>query len=109
MLTYDNARRCYGIICESALSSLRDDLFRKGVEYARVRAEWQLSSREERIELDQRRTLTHNTFIDACNILSRNMAKEGEDNSWRAELGDDRKIIGDFAFFLHCFLGLAAR
>jgi len=109
MLTHDAARRCYGIICESALSSLRDDLLRKGVEYARIRAEWQLSTREQRIEMDQRRKLAHNSFIDACNILSRNMAKSGEDNSWRANLGADRKVIGDFACFIHCFLGLAGR
>lgn len=63
-----------------------------------------LSSREQRIEMDQRRRLAHNTFIDACN-----MGAEGEDNSWRADLGDDRKIIGDFACFVHCFLGIEAR
>lgn len=109
MLPYGTAKHCYEIICKSALASLRDELFRKGVEYARMRAQWQISTREQRDEMDQRRRLAHNAFIDACNILSRNMAKENEDNSWRAELGDDRKIIGDFACYIHCFLGLAAR
>lgn len=109
MLTYDRAKQCYEIICESALASLRDELFRKGVEYARIRTLWQLSTREQRSEIDQRRRLAHNAFIDACNILSRNMGAEGEDNTWLADLGDDRKMIGDFACFIHCFLGLTAR
>jgi len=59
--------------------------------------------------MDQRRTLAHNAFIDACNIMSRNMGKNDEDNSWRAALGEDRKVIGDFACYIHCFLGLEAR
>lgn len=109
MLNYNQARDCYELICKSGLYSLRNDLFRKGVEYASIRAQWQLSTREQQTEMDQRRRLAHNAFIDACNILSRNMAKEGEDNLWRANLGEDRKIIGDFACFIHCFLCLAAR
>jgi hypothetical protein len=59
--------------------------------------------------MDQRRTLAHNAFIDSVNIMSRNMDKENEDNLWRAVLGDDRKIIGDFACYVHMFLGLEAR
>jgi hypothetical protein len=43
------------------------------------------------------------------NIISRNRAMEDEDNSWRAALGDDRKIIGDSACYIHCFLGIGAR
>jgi hypothetical protein len=109
MLNYEEAGHCYELICASGLHALRNDLFRKGIEYARIRTQWHIATREQRLEMDQRRTLAHNAFIDSCNILSRNMAKADEDNSWRAELGDDRKVIGDFACFIHCFLGLAAR
>ena len=59
--------------------------------------------------MERRRTAAHDRLIDACNILSRQMAKEGEDNSWRADLGEDRRRIGDFACMLHCLLGLRAR
>lgn len=113
MLKYDTAKACYETIRDADLPTKllppRRDFYNKAVDYARIRAQWQLTSREQRIEMDQRRRLAHNAFIDACNILSRNMAKEDEDNSWRAELGDDRKIIGDFACYIHCFLGIEAR
>ncbi len=53
--------------------------------------------------------IAHNTLIDNCNILSRNMAKKSGDVSWREVLGDDRREIGDFACYLHCILGLSAK
>jgi hypothetical protein len=37
------------------------------------------------------------------------MAKAGLDNEWRRLLGDDRKVIGDFACFLVAHLGVLAR
>jgi tetratricopeptide (TPR) repeat protein len=46
---------------------------------------------------------------DACNILSRAMNERGKDISWRAQLGQDRREIGDFACYIHCILGLSAR
>jgi hypothetical protein len=97
------------MIAESQQAALRKELLVKALEYARIRAQWILMSLEQRKEMDQRRTLAHNAFIDACNIMSRNMGNNDEDNSWRAELGDDRKIIGDFACYIHCFLGIEAR
>jgi hypothetical protein len=109
MLSYEQARQCYALIKQSSLMSLRLQLFRDASNYARIRATYLLSSYEERIEMDQRRTLAHNAFIDSVNIMSRNMDKENEDNLWRAVLGDDRKIIGDFACYVHMFLGLEAR
>jgi len=109
MLTYDKAIHCYRMILESERTALRREMFSKALEYARIRAQWLVSSLEQRKEMDQRRTLAHNAFIDACNIMSRNMGKNDEDNSWRAELGDDRKVIGDFACYIHCFLGIEAR
>lgn len=113
MLPYEKAKFCYESIREAELSSrlkpLQRDLYMKALSYARIRAEWAVSSREQRLEMDQLRRLAHNSFIDALNILSRNFAAAGEDNSWRAELGDDRKVIGDFACYLHCFKGIEAR
>jgi len=49
---------------------------------------------------DKSRTIAHDIFIDCCNIFSRNMAKNGEDVSWRNKLGDNRQTIGDFACFV---------
>ncbi|TLM65375.1 MAG: hypothetical protein FDZ69_10200 [Deltaproteobacteria bacterium] len=109
MLAHQVARECYDAIRESTLTALRRDLLRRACDYARIRAEWPLLSREERLARDQRRTLAHNAFIDSVNIMGRNMAKEDEDNSWRESLGDDRKLIGDLACYVHLFLGLEAR
>jgi hypothetical protein len=45
----------------------------------------------------------------SCNILSREQAKIGEDNSWRVAIGTDRKLIGDWACYLSCFIGIQNR
>ena len=90
-------------------ASLRRDLIRAAVHYAHHRAEWYLAGPEERTDMNQARTAAHNAFIDACNILSRQMAKSGESTDWRGMLGTDRREIGDFACFVALFVGLAAR
>ena len=90
-------------------TELRDDLYRHCVRYARLRTDWARASVEERREMDERRQLAHTALIDACNILSRAMHRAGEEITWRAAMGDDRRRIGDFACYLHAFLGLRAR
>lgn len=99
----------YEDIQKSRLTSLRDQLVESAICYARIRVDWFQADGAGRREMDNRRTRAHNALIDACNILSRNMAKQGEDISWREQLGADRKVIGDFACFLHCLLGVRAR
>lgn len=102
-------REMYREIQATRWKSLADDLVKAAVRYARIRTDWALASVDQRREMDDERSRAHTAFIDCCNILSRNMAKVGEDNSWRAKLGEDRKDIGDFACHLHCLLGLLAR
>ena len=108
-MDFDMAQKVYRQIETTKLVQLKEDLIRLAVRYARVRTDWLLADTEKRREMDKHRTSIHEAFIDACNILSRNMAKEGEDVSWKASLGDDRKGVGDFACYLHCILGLLAR
>ncbi len=91
------------------LSELQHDFLRAAVRYANLRAQWYLEDFESRREMEDERTRAHNALIDSCNILSRNMANEGLDISWRTKLGDDRKTIGDFACYIHAYLGLLAR
>ena len=85
-----------------------NDLVLSAVEYARIRTDWYLSDKERRIEINERRTAAHNTLIDNCNILSREMAKNGGNISWRDTLGEERVDIGDFACYLHSILGVKA-
>ena len=96
-------------IGNTSLVELRDELFRYAIDYTSERAKWRLTSLEERRERDEHRSRVHTCFIDSCNILSRAQVKIGEDNKWRAELGSDRKEIGDLACWVVLFLALDAR
>jgi len=46
---------------------------------------------------------------DSLNILSRNVAARGRDNRWRRTIGDERKLIGDFACAWAALLGIEGR
>jgi hypothetical protein len=104
----DTAYGLYRQIEATKLARFKNELLTMAVRYARLRTDWQLADLQSRREIDRHRTAVHDALIDACNILSRNMTESGEDSSWRASL-NDRKEIGDFACYVHCFLGLAAR
>jgi len=103
------AQKALVVINDSSHSTLRKALFETAIRYAHIRAEWALMSTEQQKEADASRTRAHNAFIDSCNILSRNMNKAGESVAWRASLGDDRRVIGDFACYLHCLLSIKSR
>ena len=108
-MDYNTATRLYHEIMPTSLPELRQGLLNAAVAYARLRTDWRLASADERRDLDQPRRLAHNALISACDILSRNMAQRGEPTQWRATLGHDREVIGDFACYLHCLLGIQAR
>ncbi len=108
-MDYSTAAECWEQIEDSKLAELRLALVRAAIHYSAQRVQWRLVRPENRIAMSPARTAAHNTFIDACNILSRNMLKSGEANNWRNTLGTDRKDIGDFACYVVLFLGLAAR
>jgi len=93
----------------SSLRKLKLDLYNSAVIYHQYRTDWYFANDEERILMDAPRRIAHIVFIDCCNILSRNMLKNGEDASWRTELSNDRKIIGDFACFISFSIGVMAR
>ncbi len=93
----------------SILQGLSDKLIHSAIRYARIRVDWMLLPLEQRIELAEERTIAHNAFISSCDILARNMVKQGEEISWRKQIGSDRKEIGDFACWIHLIMGLKAR
>jgi hypothetical protein len=94
---------------DPALEQAARSLVQAAVRYARIRADWQMATLEERKGMDGSRTAAHNALIDACNIVSRKAVKKGRTAAWRGLLGQDRKEIGDFACHLHCLLGILAR
>jgi hypothetical protein len=93
----------------TTLVDLKADLMNLAVRYARIRVDWLAADAEKQSEVGEDRARAHDAFIAACDILGRNMQKQGEDASWRHDLGNDRKRTGDFACYLHCILGLSAR
>jgi len=109
MIDLDNSKSMLESIENSGFDDLRSDLYEAAFRYVGKRIEWHMTDLDSRSQLDKSRSVSHDAFIDCCNILSRNMAKVGEDNSWREMLGSDRKVIGDFACYLVCLLGIKAR
>lgn len=108
-LDHTTAQQAYHLISQSRLTELRTALLKAAVRYAAIRAEWHFMSLPERATADPGRTIAHNRFIDSCNILSREQAKIGEDNSWREMIGMDRKMVGDFACWVSCWVGIENR
>lgn len=108
-MTESIARSLYEQISTTKHVMLRRDLEIAAITYAHWRAQWALAANDERREMEAARTAAHNVFIDSCSILSRAMARSGEDSSWHSTLGDDRKLVGDFACYLHCLVAIAAR
>jgi hypothetical protein len=86
-----------------------NDLLKGAAEYTKVRNDWELMSREERMETDKSRTMTHDGFITSLNLISKIAEKEGQDISWRMELGEERKRLGDFACFVSYITGISNR
>ena len=92
------------------IKELWDELIENSLEYATIRSKWlTLPTSEERFEKDQARTMKHNLVIISFNVLSRYLEKIGKDTSWRSQLGEDRKRIGDFVCYIAYILGLNAR
>jgi len=98
---YERMRSCKN-------EDLKDLFFSTAIRYARLRVDWLQSEGDERLRLEESRTLAHNALISSLDSLSRFMGNKGQDISWRELLGSDRRIIGDFACFLHCIMGIAA-
>jgi len=107
-MTYELASQIHESI-EATGNELRFDLYRAAVRYSVLRCEWHLACPDTRREMEGRRTAAHNAFIDALNILTRNLIRVGGDVSWHKSISDDRKAIGDFAVFLTARFGLLAR
>lgn len=88
---------------------LYKDFLDGAFKYASIRSLWLTMSKDEKMERDKERTFKHDSIINRVNILARYLEKMGNDIFWRAELGDSRKRIGDFACYIALFYGLEAR
>ncbi|HHT65279.1 MAG TPA: hypothetical protein GX017_04220 [Clostridiales bacterium] len=114
-MEYSKAVLIYNAITKTPIKNepdyleLLEDFKNYAIKYAEMRVDWYMADIQKRIEIDKRRTSLHNALIANVNSLARYMESRGQDISWRTEMGDDRKEIGDFACYYHCFMGIAAR
>ncbi len=108
-MNYDQANEIFKTTSSTRCQAQWRDMIDKALVYARVRVDWLRANTESQAAMGARRTALHNAFITSCNTLALAMTATGEDASWRKQLGKDRKIIGDFACFVHCILGQMAR
>lgn len=113
MISFEEAMELYEKIVEA--SPEKDDDFEEVwnqaiscmTTYAHLRAQWKITPKEERN--NDNRTVLHDSVIHSLNQLSIYMGYKHLDNSWRVQLGDQRKRIGDFACYVSLIYGLFAR
>lgn len=108
-MNYNQSQKAIQEILKLNNERLLKQYVTKALRYVTLRVNWYLGDQEQRTEMDEERTRAHNVFIDFCNIISREMHKQGLDNSWRKNLGENRKVIGDFACCLIAEIGIKAR
>jgi len=115
-LTTEDAARIYAAMAESIRKctledkmDFWDDCMKSAADYTKIRNDWEFMSRAEKMDADSGRTVRHDGFITSLNVLSRVAEKEGVDNSWRKELGDNRKRLGDFACYISYITGISNR
>ena len=95
-LPFEDAARIFATIKKQIendedMTDLYHDLLSRSIEYAAVRAEWQMMTTEEKGAIDKRRSEIHNAVIREFDILARNLGRLGHDTSWRDELGNLEK------------------
>lgn len=79
-----------------------ESMVRSAHSYTYYRKNWNRFSIETLGRCNKERTINHDSFIEAINSLSRLIEEESISGlvPWRVALGNDRKIIGDFAEYI---------
>jgi hypothetical protein len=105
-ITFEEAGQLYKLFSEDMdyndidICEIWEELLKNIFKYMEYRCKWGIFSREERMEKDSIRTMNHDAVIDSFNQLSRFMKKKHPESSWREQLGEDRRRIGDFAMYI---------
>lgn len=109
MLISNIASEIFNQLENSKLVHLREMLYKSAFRYVEYRFQWNFKTLEERLEAGEERSIAHNAFISNCDIMARNMGKNGEPSQWQVKLTNDRKVLGDFACMLVTLIGLKNR
>lgn len=116
-LTFSDALQTYNAIHtpqsvnDSDFQELWRDVVTAALKYVDARNRWLLMSPSERVEYDQKRTLSHNNYLATLSILGRYCHNKWQ-STWLETMGDlnsNRKVVGDFAGYIILFGSLAAR
>jgi hypothetical protein len=108
-MTYEQAMEILKKIEKNKSAPTGKAFVEAAIRYARFRVDHYLAGADAQQLIGSQRSAAHNALIAACDDLAKQMAADGEDTSWRTDLTQDRKTIGDFACYLHCILGIRAR
>lgn len=90
---------------EDALE-IYEELVAQSVQYASIREKWALLSKEEKMEIDESRTMCHDSLIIKFNMMERILKMQGKTADWREKLGRTevdkyyRKRIGDMGCYI---------
>lgn len=80
---------------DSDAEGLRRDVLKRALRYVEFRFNWEMYSREEKMDRDFARTSAHDVFMDSVNIYNRYLNRiNGTQNEG---LGSDRQANGDLA------------
>lgn len=79
---------------------LYNELVNDAIRYFEIRVKWTQMNNDEKKHIDSTRTFSHNALITDFNVLSRYLKSKGKNIFWRKKLGDDRRLIGDFACYI---------
>ena len=116
VITIEECQRIYKAMADDVDKCVADDKMEfwneviiSAARYCKIRNDWETMTRDEKVEADGGRTSAHDAVITNLNVLTRVLENEGIDTSWRSELGDQRKRIGDFACFISFITGISNR
>ena len=112
MLEYAIAKNVYEemkaraseIVKKGGSDRLYTMFLKNAVSYANARMEWSFMTLAIRAENDQRRSITHDSFMSMLDAVCRKFEIENIDT-----LMPDRKTKGDFACYIALFLALEQR
>ncbi len=114
MITFDFSIRIFKILMQIDDEALKTNFIEKAVDYARIRTDWYFMDIDSKRDKDNGRTKKHNALIESIKSIYNYMKSNDMNVNWYEELPDyrspsGRKEWGDFACYIHCYIGILQR
>lgn len=91
------------------LADSYESMIAAAIDYATIRANWNMGQMKHLINMNEMRTSSHDIFIMSVEKLATSMTELNLDTEWRELLGQGRKRLGDFACYLTFATGMGNR